>query len=223
MSWRACLLWGMFTVMTVGPCVTAIKQVTATEPASPPATDSATAGTDMSTKPADRAPQPVPLNPEQTVLLDRTNGRLLVKTTVCLREGLLEMLVCPAKTKEHESILAYEGKVQVVHAGLLALGIKPGHPARFDEKFELPTGPRLKLYVNWTTEGGPQRAAAEDWVRQVTQRYFEAKLDVVPASVPIDKGEETLRYDPNSKDLLWFGPMSAKQRDMLLGHSADEA
>ncbi len=167
---------------------------------------------------------PVPLNPEQTVLLDKPGHRLLMKTTVCLREGLLEMLVCPKQTKEHESVLSFHGKAQVVHAGLLALGLKPGHPARFGEKFELPEGPELQLFVNWTDEQGKaHRRSAQEWVRHVTHRYFDAKLEAVPTGVPIDQGEQTLRYDPNSNDLLWYGPMTAKHRDVLLGHSNDEA
>lgn len=167
---------------------------------------------------------PVPLNPEQTVLLDKPGNRLLLKTTVCLREGLLEMLVCPKQTKEHESILSFNGKAQVVHAGLLALGLKPGHPARFGEKFELPEGPELQLFVNWTdAENQPHRRSAQEWIRHVTHRYFDAQLDTVPSGVPIDQGEQTLRYDANSKELLWYGPMTAKQRDILLSHSNDEA
>src|SRR5687768_1224783 len=37
----------------------------------------------------------VPLNKQETVLLDRAGRRVLVKAKVVLREGLLEMLACP--------------------------------------------------------------------------------------------------------------------------------
>lgn len=165
-----------------------------------------------------------PLNVEQTVLLDKAGGRLLVKTKVCLRQGILEMLVCPQQTKEHESILTFQGKAQTVHAGLLALGLKPGSPARFGEKFELPTGPRLDLTLTWTDQAGKaHRCLAQDWVRHVTYRYFAAPLDEVPAGVVIDKGDDTLRFDPNSHELLWFGIMSMPQLKAFKAYSNDEA
>ena len=61
------------------------------------------------------------MNKQETVLLDAEGKRLVLKGEVCLREGLLEMLVCLKQTKEHESILSVATKAQTVHAGLLAL------------------------------------------------------------------------------------------------------
>lgn len=168
--------------------------------------------------------EPVPLNPERTVLLDKPGRRLLLKTQVCLRLGVLEMLACPKQTKEHESILSFPGKAQAVHAGLLALDLTPGRPARFAEKFEPPTGPKLDVYVSWQDAAGkPQRRPAREWIRHVTYRYFAAKLSKVPPGVPIDQGDDTLRYDPNTQELLWFGIMSNERRDFLLKHSNDPA
>ncbi len=164
-----------------------------------------------------------PLNPEQTVFLDKAAQKLILKTTVCLRQGILEMLVCPKQTKEHESVLSFHGKAQTVHAGLLALGLKPGHPARFGEKFELPTGPRLEIYFLWTdAEGKPQRQEASKWVRHVTYRYFAAPLQAVPQGVVIDKGDATLRFDPNTKELLWFGTMSKEQLVQFQKYNVDQ-
>ncbi|MCA9043601.1 MAG: hypothetical protein KDA69_04725 [Planctomycetaceae bacterium] len=168
----------------------------------------------------DASPPPTPLNPEKTVLLDKAGGRVLVRTTVCLRRGILEMFACPKQTKEHESILSFDGKAQTIHAGLLALGLEPGHPARFGEKFELPEGPKLDLFVTWEDSNGKaHRRAANEWVRGVTYRYFAANLAEVPKGVVIDKGDESLRYDPNTKELLWFGTMSKDQRQAFQAYS----
>ena len=173
----------------------------------------------------DAAPavEPIPLNPAGTVLLDKPGGRVLVKTTVCLRQGVLEMLVCPKQTKEHESILSFDGKSQVIHTGLLALGMKPGHPARFGEQFELPEGPELELNVVWTDAAGKEhRRPANSWIRYVTYRYFAAHLDAVPPGVIIDKGDDTLRFDPNTKELLWYGTMTAQQKKKFLAFNSEE-
>ena len=63
-----------------------------------------------------------PLNKSGTVQIDLKGKRLLVKSTVVMREGLLEMLVCLKQTKEHESLLSVDAKAQVIHAGLIDRG-----------------------------------------------------------------------------------------------------
>jgi hypothetical protein len=52
-----------------------------------------------------------------------------VDATVCLREGLLELIACTKDTKEHESIVAIDAKPSHLHTALLLLGAKPGNPA----------------------------------------------------------------------------------------------
>jgi hypothetical protein len=163
--------------------------------------------------------QPVPLNPQGTVLIDRQNKRLLLKSKVVLREGILEMFLCKAQTKEHESVLAIDSDAFIIHAGLEVLGAEPGSPVRFDEKFHPPTGPRIDIYVSWTdAEGKEHREKAQSWVRNVTRRYYEHPVAELPVSVTLDPDGE-LRYDARNKVLIWFGPMTEKQRDELLAMS----
>ena len=188
------------------------------------------------------AADPVPLNPQQTVLLDLANRKLLLKTKVVLREGVLEMLICKTQTKEHESILSVDSEAYLIHAGLLALGAKPGTPAGFEVitpteqeatqsetpasppeyKFHPPTGQEIDITFHWIDESGrPQQANARKWVRHVTRRYYEHPLAKVPAGVNIGRDSD-LRYDEKHKLLIWFGQMTAGQRDELLRQSTDE-
>src|ERR1700685_414495 len=95
--------------------------------------------------PATSSAEPIPLNPNRTVLLDREGKRLLVRTRVVLREGMLEMLCCPAQTKEHESILAVDSRAYVIHAGLIALGAKPGTPVQYQPAYKAPTGQPIDI------------------------------------------------------------------------------
>lgn len=172
--------------------------------------------------PAPAAVEPVPLNPAKTVLLDRQNGKLLLKTTVVLREGVLEMLICKSQTKEHESILAINADAYLIHAGLLLLGAQPGTPASYDTEFHPPTGQVVDIVCNWTDAAGqPQQINARKWVRHVTRRYYEAPLARVPDGVKVGKGED-LKYDAKNKLLLHFGPITAEQRDAWLKLSADK-
>jgi hypothetical protein len=168
--------------------------------------------------------QPVPLNPQKTVLLDRAGGKVLLKSEVCLREGLLEMLLCLKQTKEHESILTLDAKANVIHAGLLALGAESGTPAQFQPEYKPPTGQKIDVYVNWEDEQGKKhRVQAQEWIRHSTHRYFEAALSKVPDGVVIARDDESLRYDEMNSLLLWFGTMSEAQRTKFLAMSDDAA
>jgi len=103
----------------------------------------------------------VSLDPKGIVRLDRDGKRLLIKTRVVLREGMLEMLCCPAQTKEHESILAVDAKAYIIHAGLLALGAKPGGPVQYRPEFKPPTGQQIDIFLQWTdATGKPHRVRA---------------------------------------------------------------
>lgn len=164
-----------------------------------------------------------PLNPSGTVLLDLKNKRVLLKSRVCLREGLLEMLICRAQTKEHESIVAVDSEAYVIHAGLLAVGAKPGTPVRFEPEYQAPTGQKIDIYFNWTDEdGNPHRERAQRWVRNVTRRYYVTELASLPNDLTMPEDSE-LRYDERRKELIWFDQMTEEEREQLLALSRDEA
>ena len=160
--------------------------------------------------------EPTPLNKSGTVLVDLKGKRLLVKSQVVMREGLLEMLVCLKQTKEHESLLSVDAKAQVIHAGLVALGAEVGSPAKFVPEYKSATGQQIDIFFIWTdAEGKLHRDAAQTWVRHATRRYFVEKLDPPPKgfSVPADSD---LKWDEKHQEILWYGPMSEAQRDGLL-------
>lgn len=174
-------------------------------------------------QPKQEPPQPQPLNPQRTVLLDTAGKRVLLKSKVVLREGVLELLCCKHKSKEHESILSLDADAYVVHTALLALKAKTGRPAVYKEDgFEPPTGQSLKIELSWVdAQGKKQQAPAKSWIRNVTRRFFVEKLEK-PADLKIPE-ELDLRYDNKHKELAWFGPMSDKQKAELLALSQDKA
>jgi hypothetical protein len=165
--------------------------------------------------------EPVPLNKQGTVLLDLPGNRLLLKTKVCLREGVLEMLCCLKQTKEHESILSIDSEAYVVHTGLLALRAKPGTPVKFEPEYAPPTGTRIRIFCQWTDEQGKShREPAEKWVRNSSKRYFVEHFDKQPEGLKLPE-ESDLKWDDKHKELYWFGHMSEKQRDEFLALSKD--
>ena len=165
----------------------------------------------------------IPLTKSETVLLDRKGKRILLKTKVVLREGMLEMLVCKKQTKEHESILAVDAPAFVIHSGLLAIGAKPGAPVSYvDGEIKPPTGQRIDVFLQWTDEEGKlHREPAQNWIRHVTHRYYVEKLKSPPPDFAIPEKSD-LRYDARHKELIWYGPMSEKQRDEFLTYSKDK-
>jgi hypothetical protein len=174
---------------------------------------------------AETKPEPklVPLNPQQTVLIDKEGKRVLLKTKVVLREGLLEMLCCLKQTKEHESILSLDSKAYVVHAALLAIDAKPGTPVRFVPKYQPPTGQRIDVFLNWTDSTGmAHRVPAQHWVQHSNRKTFNEPLAALPAGIKIPD-DSPMRYDPKEKLLLWDGPMFEKERDRHLALSKDPA
>jgi hypothetical protein len=164
-----------------------------------------------------------PLNPQATVLLDKPGRRLVLKGEVCLREGVLEMLVCLKRTKEHESIFAVDTKAQIVHAGLIALGFEPGKPAQFMPEYKPASGPIIDIFVFWTDDAGrSHRVPARSLIRNSVRRYWVEPLKKLPAGLKIPEDSE-LRWDGKRNELLWYGPMTDAERDKLLKLSDNAA
>lgn len=199
-----------------------VSRLPAAEPAAAPPTNPAGAEPEapVAGAPAD-AGAPVPLNKQGTVLLDRAGKKLILKTEVVLRAGLLEMLLCKAQSKEHESILAVKSDAYVIHGGLLALGAKTGTPVRYEPEFQPPTGQPIEIRLRWKDEAGQEQTAkAQSWIRHALFRYRSFPMAKLPDGFKLPEDTE-LRYDDYNKELLWFGPMTAMQRDALLKLSAD--
>ena len=162
-----------------------------------------------------------PLNKAGTVLLDLKGKRLLLKSEVVLREGLLEMLVCLKQTKEHESILSVESRAQIIHAGLMALSAEPGSPAKFSPEYKPASGQPIDIFMTWTDASGKlHRDPAQSWVRHATRKYFVQKLENFPKGLTIPKDSD-LKWDERHKELLWYGTMTEAQRDANLKLSSD--
>jgi hypothetical protein len=63
------------------------------------------------------------------IKIDIENRNVDVEATVCLTEGLLELVACTKGTKEHESIVAVKAEPVHIHTALLLIGARNGNPA----------------------------------------------------------------------------------------------
>ena len=118
-------------------------------------------GRHTTTRPSSRHAGRILKFKQMRVDLDRRE--IVFDAKVCLRKGALELLVCKAGTKEHESILHTDAAAAHLHAALLALGLTPGIPAEWSPgrqpKLTPPRGPALKLTLRWKDKNGKARQA----------------------------------------------------------------
>ncbi|MFO0937455.1 MAG: YdjY domain-containing protein [Gemmataceae bacterium] len=118
------------------------------------------------------------LNPEKTLFLETAPDkdgkmkpvRILFAAEVCLSKGPLEVFCTKRGTKEHESILRINFDAKYLHAGLLAIGAKPGKPVQWvDPKTEKPdykpaSGEFIDVSVNYTLKGKSFNHPAQEWI-----------------------------------------------------------
>ena len=78
----------------------------------------------------------LPLKKEGGLWIDLKRKWVIVDGSVCVREGPLEMFICPAQTKEHESVLTTPIDAETVHTSLLAIGAKTGSPVQFQPEYK---------------------------------------------------------------------------------------
>ena len=136
------------------PAAPAAATAPAAAPAEEPATDAAT-GLKRLAKDYD-------------IWVDLKRKLVVIDGRVALREGPLEMFACPKGSKEHESIVAVNCKSQFVHAALLAVGAKAGHPMQYEPEYKPATGTVIDVHVLWKDEQGKnQKAKGQDWIKEL--------------------------------------------------------
>jgi hypothetical protein len=92
--------------------------------------------------------------------------RVIVKSTVVLREGQLEGLLTRANAKEHEYILAADCDARHIHTALIAAGAKPGSPVVLFPAYKAATGPKIKVSLRYQKAGKLVTVPAQSWVRE---------------------------------------------------------
>ena len=100
--------------------------------------------------------------------IDLKKKEVIVGGRIALTRGQLEMFACPRGTKEHESVVAVDAPPKLIHAALLAVGARPGHPVRFEPKYEAAEGSVIDVGVVWKDDKGKvHRVRGQDLVRDV--------------------------------------------------------
>ena len=164
------------------------------------------------------------LDPMQPIWIDVARKRVVLVGKVCLREGQLEMLVCPTGTKEHESVLSVPVEASKVHAALLVVGAEPGNPARFVPDYRPARGTQVDVWLFWTDETGQrQRCKAQDWVRYAgTEKTLEHSWVFGGSGFWKDENTGEEHYQAETGDLICVSNFPTAMLDLPI-ESSNEA
>jgi len=120
------------------------------------------------------------LNPEQPVWVDLPDKQVVLQGEVCKAGYPLEFFATYGN-RSYEAVVAVNVKPSIVHAGLLAVGAEPGHPAQVrreqvpdkgEQIIIIPaTGTEVAIEVRWNdAHGKAQSCPAQRWIRNIKTR-----------------------------------------------------
>lgn len=116
------------------------------------------------------------------VRIDWKEQLIELDATVCLREGVLELLACSPQTREHESILAVHARPMHIYQAMGLIGLEPGSPARYDSKrgrWVEASGESLRLEVRYHRASVEKTVPVERWLFDSKRRRLPERLDWV--------------------------------------------
>ncbi len=99
------------------------------------------------------------LDPDQPVWVDKKHGQVILVGASCQASYALEFFTT-LPGREYEAVTVVDVRPSVVHAALVALGAEPGHPARFQPKYEPAEGTEVAIEVRWKDSQGKRQRAA---------------------------------------------------------------
>lgn len=133
-------------------------------------------GKDAENPPVKTAPPISPVSEKSKVIqvgpgvyldLEGDKRTVVVSSKVVRREGLLELLLCREKTKEHESILAAPVDARDMHQAMLTAGLKPGTPVQFMPDYKPATGLPLDIKLRYKDATGKDKIVpAREWIKK---------------------------------------------------------
>jgi hypothetical protein len=160
------------------------------------------------------------------IWINETSKQVMVRGSVCLTEGALEMFACPLQTKEHESIVAVEAKSSEIHACLVALGFEPGSPVRWQPDYAIARGPKIKIEVKWKTDGpkGQEKSVdAKTMVRKSgTEQTMKTDWVFGGSEIFIDRVDGRKIYYADSGEMICLSNFPTAMMDVPI-KSSDSA
>jgi len=155
------------------------------------------------------------LMPDHEVWFDVKQKIVVANSEVVLTRGPLEMFACPPMTKEHESVLRVKSAAFVIHAGLLAVGAKSGHPVKFDPEYEAAKGQEIDIFLVWKHDGKQRWAKAQDWVlNSRTRKPMKTHWVFAGSGYWVNPDNGTRHYLAESGELICVSNFSTATLDL---------
>jgi hypothetical protein len=154
--------------------------------------------------------------------------RVIVQAEVCLREGMLEHLMCRKRTKEHEAILAADVDARHIHAALLAAKATPGKTVKYKEDGTIipPTGTKIKITLSYKDKDKQVSVPGRDWVRDLkTKKNLEHDWVFAGSEFqlnPLEKDKPPL-YAANAGDVICVSNFEGAMLDLPISSSKNNA
>lgn len=143
------------------------------------------------------------LHPKLPVWLDLRRKQVVMMGTVCQADYPLEFFVT-YPDRAYEAIVSSDVRPSLVHAGLLAIGAKPGKPVQFQPEFTPPNGMEITVEVRWKDANGKQHSSpAQDWVRSVkTKKPLDINWVFAGSHTVTDEETGENRYQADGGDFI---------------------
>jgi len=138
------------------------------------------------------------------LVVNFNDRRVDVEATVCLNEGMLELVACTKGSKEHESLVTIEARPMHVHAALLALGARNGQPAT-----SRPMDEQETRWIHLPPHGDPVKVSLVlrdpkgEKVEHSISEFVRRSEDFTDGNAVEDEGAEN--EDPFSDTFIFAG------------------
>jgi hypothetical protein len=102
--------------------------------------------------------------------------RVLINAQVCQQDGPLEVILTHTRgegSKTHEALLKADVDAREIHSALLLAGAKPGHPVKFEPKFQPADGQKINVLFQYEENGKQHTVPANSWLRTHEKKPVE--------------------------------------------------
>jgi hypothetical protein len=154
--------------------------------------------------------------------------RVMVQAEVCLRDGMLEHLMCRHQTKEHEAILTADVDARDIHKALMVAKAVPGSTVRYKEDGTVttPTGTPIKITLSYKDKDKTVTIPGRDWVRDLKTKKSLGVDWVFAGSQflenPLEKDKPPL-YAANAGDVICVSNFEGAMLDLPINSSKNNA
>ncbi len=176
------------------------------------------------------------LNKDKTLFIEtmpNDKKRILLVAEVCLRQGLLEVLMCKKNTKEHEAILRTDIDARYIHASLVAIGAEKGNPVQFvnpqtnEIEYKAASGQTIKITVCYQRDGKVHTHPAQEWILDKTTKKPMKHEWVFAGSRFVknpDRPDDPPYYCANNGEVIAISNFSDSMLDLpvKIGHENDD-